>query len=137
MAKSNFLDSSKPLFSKPISMGASMMKDDDHSGASQFFGYLFSVRDQAHLAHLRVSGLGAFAAHSALGDFYDGILDALKFVDKTSSIGTEIIVDDYDYFSSGAKLAVEHFLDAATLGKWKCEVADRVYGHFATLIREK
>ena len=49
----------------------------------------------------------------------------------------KIIVDDYDYFSSGAKLAVEHFLDAATLGKWKCEVADRVYGHFATLIREK
>jgi len=75
MAKSNFLDSSKPLFSKPISMGASMMKDDDHSAASQFFGYLFSVRDQAHLAHLRVSGLGAFAAHMALGDFYDGILD--------------------------------------------------------------
>jgi hypothetical protein len=70
-------------------------------------------------------------------DFYDGIFDALTFVDKTSSIGTEIIVDDYDYFSSGAKLAVEHFLDAATLGKWKCEVADRVYGHFATLIREK
>lgn len=73
MAKSSFLDSSKPLFSKPISMG--MPKSEDHSGASSFFGYLFSVRDQAHLAHLRVSGLGAFAAHSALGDFYDGLLD--------------------------------------------------------------
>ena len=68
-------------------------------------------------------------------DFYDGIFDALIFVDKTSSIGTEIIVDDYDYFSSGAKLAVEHFLDAATLGIWKCQVADQVYGHFATLLR--
>jgi hypothetical protein len=75
MAKTNFLDSSKPLFSKPISMGSSMTKDEDHSGASQYFGYLFSVRDQAHLAHLRVSGLGAFAAHMALGEFYDGILD--------------------------------------------------------------
>ena len=68
-------------------------------------------------------------------DFYDGILDALKFVDKTSSIGTEIIVDDYDYFSSGAKLAVEHFLDGAGLGTWKCQVADRVHGYFATLLR--
>jgi len=68
-------------------------------------------------------------------DFYDGILDALTFVDKTSSVGTEIIVDDYDYFSSGAKLAVEHFLDGAGLGTWKCQVADRVYGYFATLLR--
>jgi len=68
-------------------------------------------------------------------DFYDGILDALTFVDKTSSVGTEIIVDDYDYFSSGAKLAVEHFLDGACPGTWKCQVADRVYGYFATLIR--
>jgi len=68
-------------------------------------------------------------------DFYDGILDALTFVDKTSSVGTEIIVDDYDYFSSGAKLAVEHFLDGAGLGTWKCQVADRVHGYFATLLR--
>ncbi len=76
MAKSSFLDSSKPLFSRGISN--SLLESEDKketSFAPQFFGYLFSVRDQAHLAHLRVSGLGAFAAHSALGDFYDGLLD--------------------------------------------------------------
>lgn len=68
-------------------------------------------------------------------DFYDGILDALSFVDKTSLIGTEIIVDDYDYFSSGARLAVENFIDSKNCGIWKCQVAERVHGYFATLLR--
>jgi len=70
MAKSNFLNDT-PLFKKTTLPSLK----DDHTSASQFFGYLFSVRDQAHLAHLRVSGIGAYAAHVALGDFYDAILD--------------------------------------------------------------
>lgn len=74
MAKSrpSFMGEMPSLFSK----GAfEVEKKEENSFAPQFFGYLFSVRDQAHLAHLRVSGLGAYAAHIALGDFYDGILD--------------------------------------------------------------
>jgi hypothetical protein len=42
---------------------------------SKFIGRLFEARDVAHLEHLRVKGPGAYAAHTALGGFYDGILD--------------------------------------------------------------
>ena len=41
----------------------------------QFFGKLFQIRDQIHLRHLRVSGPGSYAQHTALNEFYDGILD--------------------------------------------------------------
>jgi len=46
----------------------------ENSTASQFFGYLFSIRDKAHLAHLKASGPGAYAAHNTLGEFYDSLL---------------------------------------------------------------
>ena len=42
---------------------------------SKFIGRLFEARDVAHIEHLKVKGPGAFAAHTALGGFYDGILD--------------------------------------------------------------
>lgn len=36
---------------------------------------LFLAREFAHRAHLSVTGAGSFAKHSALGDFYKGIID--------------------------------------------------------------
>lgn len=36
---------------------------------------LFLSREFAHRRHLAVTGPGSFAAHSALGDFYDDIVD--------------------------------------------------------------
>ena len=51
--------------------------------APEFLGYLFSVRDKAHLAHLRVSGVGAFAAHSSLGAFYEGLTALIDELTET------------------------------------------------------
>jgi hypothetical protein len=42
---------------------------------SDFFGKLFQIRDQIHLTHLNISGIGSYASHKALNEFYDGILD--------------------------------------------------------------
>lgn len=42
---------------------------------SKFIGRLFEARDVAHIEHLRVKGPGAYAAHTAIGGFYDGLLD--------------------------------------------------------------
>lgn len=42
-----------------------------------FFGKLFSIRDQIHLTHLAITGTGSFAAHKALNEFYDEILDVI------------------------------------------------------------
>lgn len=36
---------------------------------------LLNARTAAHIAHLSVSGAGAYAAHIALADFYNGIVD--------------------------------------------------------------
>ena len=43
-------------------------------------GTLFLAREYAHRAHLRITGPGSFAKHSALGEFY------LAIVDKADSI---------------------------------------------------
>ena len=36
---------------------------------------MFLAREYAHRAHLRVTGPGSFAKHSALGEFYNAIID--------------------------------------------------------------
>jgi len=41
----------------------------------KFVGFLFLARDLAHRAHLKVTGPGSFAKHSALGEFYEGVID--------------------------------------------------------------
>lgn len=41
----------------------------------ELIGLLFLSRDLAHRAHLRASGAGSFAAHTALGTFYDEVVD--------------------------------------------------------------
>ena len=46
----------------------------------QFVSMLFLARDLAHIEHLRVRGPGSYAAHQALGGFYNdvvGLADSL------------------------------------------------------------
>jgi hypothetical protein len=46
-----------------------------HEKVSMMIATLFLARDLAHREHLKVKGPGSYAAHSALGAFYDGIVD--------------------------------------------------------------
>lgn len=41
----------------------------------ELIGLLFLSRDLAHRAHLKVTGAGSFAAHTALGSFYEEVVD--------------------------------------------------------------
>ena len=41
----------------------------------RMIGTMFVAREYAHRAHLRVTGPGSFAKHSALGEFYTEIID--------------------------------------------------------------
>lgn len=43
----------------------------------ELIGRVFAARNAAHLAHWKATGVGSFARHMALGDFYDGIIDTL------------------------------------------------------------
>lgn len=58
-----------------INRPISQMKSKSSGKAEEFFGKLFQLRDQIHLTHLKVSGPGSYAAHKALNEFYDGLLD--------------------------------------------------------------
>jgi hypothetical protein len=49
------------------------------SGCNEFISVLFHARNQAHIFHLQTK---SFARHSALGSFYDSIVDlADRFVE--------------------------------------------------------
>ena len=64
-----------------------------HEAIGQFVGVLFLARDIAHRAHLRTTGPGSFAAHEALGDFYEGIIG---FADELTEVyqGCELVLLD-------------------------------------------
>lgn len=42
-----------------------------------FVARMFAIRDAAHLAHWSATGAGSYAAHQALGSFYDELIDKL------------------------------------------------------------
>jgi DNA-binding ferritin-like protein len=42
---------------------------------AKLISYLFHSRTQAHVFHLQVEGEGSFAAHKALNEYYDAIVD--------------------------------------------------------------
>lgn len=42
---------------------------------AKLIGLLFMARNFTHLAHLAATGKGSYATHSALGGFYDSLVD--------------------------------------------------------------
>ena len=42
--------------------------------AGLYVAHLFLAREMAHRAHLRATGPGSYAAHVALGEFYEGVV---------------------------------------------------------------
>jgi len=72
-------------------------------------------------------------------DFYEPIKVALEFLHGVTSGGAMIIVDDYDYFSTGAKAAVDEFIEAkkgaGTI--YEAFVPDKSFGHFAVITRKQ
>ena len=70
-------------------------------------------------------------------DFYEPTRIALDFLHKVATPGAVIIVDDYDFFSTGPKKAVDEFVtrEASDEPSYECVVPDARYGHFAVLTR--
>jgi len=70
-------------------------------------------------------------------DFYEPIRIALEFLDLTLSRGGLIMVDDYDFFSTGAKTATDEFIEHmnAEGQKYKLEIADKQLGCFALITK--
>lgn len=68
-------------------------------------------------------------------DFYDGITHALNYLHGHLAPGGRIVVDDYDFFSTGAKTAVDEFI-VRTHGAYQLVLPQRFAGHFC-IIRPK
>ena len=65
-------------------------------------------------------------------------LTVLNFLHQSTPVGAIIIVDDYDFFSTGVKAAVDEFLEEqnSEMIVYECSVPNTQYGHFAILTRK-
>ncbi|HWR89727.1 MAG TPA: TylF/MycF/NovP-related O-methyltransferase [Dissulfurispiraceae bacterium] len=68
-------------------------------------------------------------------DFYEPIKVALEFLHRVTSRGAIMIVDDYDFFSTGAKTAVDEFVEEKR-SIYECLIPDPCHGYFAVLSRK-
>jgi hypothetical protein len=67
-------------------------------------------------------------------DFYEPIRDALVFLDRVMPPGGRIVVDDYGFFSEGAQIAVDEFVEAAS-GRFLRHMPLPMAGKFCILER--
>jgi O-methyltransferase len=68
-------------------------------------------------------------------DFYEPISIALNFLDGRLTPGGHVVVDDYGFFSAGAKTAVDEFLSAHP-GRYDLTLPHEFAGHFAILHKQ-
>jgi O-methyltransferase len=71
-------------------------------------------------------------------DFYEPIKITLEFLHGVTPPGAIIIVDDYDFFSTGVKVAVDEFIESNMSNGivYECFVPNSSYGKFAMLTRK-
>lgn len=84
------------------------------SEPAKFFSKLFESREMAHVYHLQVKGdMGSHAAHTALQEFYEGILG---FIDEMIEVyqGQYQIIEGYDIIDTketNSKDKIEYFTE--------------------------
>lgn len=70
-------------------------------------------------------------------DLYDPIRLALEFLDSVLQPDGIVIIDDYGFFTTGAKHAVDEFLASPQGRSYSCHVPDPRIGHFAVIERRR
>lgn len=81
---------------------------------AKFFSKLFESREMAHVYHLQVKGdMGSHAAHTALQEYYEGIIG---FIDEMIEVyqGQYQIIEGYDIIDTketNSKDKIEYFTD--------------------------
>lgn len=64
-------------------------------------------------------------------DLFEPIRIALDFLDSRTEQGSIIIIDDYDFFSTGVKKAVDDFIN--THPQYQIQIPHKDFGYFAIL----
>lgn len=83
-----------PIFKRSLKTSASPMPKESKGGPIAKLGFeLLNGVTKVHIAHLRVQGTGSFAAHSAMGGFYDEVGDLADSLIEQYQGATEEIID--------------------------------------------
>ena len=117
---------------KPVILG-------EGSNPGKLFSKLFESREMAHIYHLQVSGEpGSHAKHTALGEYYDGVLDLIDSIIETFQ-GQYGIVEEYatiDTKETGSKDTIEYFNELARFIKEERKCINDEDTHLHNIIDE-
>lgn len=67
-------------------------------------------------------------------DFYEPTKIVLEYIDQVTDKGAIIMIDDYDWFSTGIKKVVNEFF-TLNRSKYQLFIPDKAFGHFAILTK--
>jgi hypothetical protein len=91
-----------------------ILGEGSHPG--KLFSKLFESREMAHIYHLQVNGdMGSHAKHTALNDYYDGVLGLIDSIIEAFQ-GQYGIVEEYDVIDTSetrSKDTIEYFNELA------------------------
>lgn len=85
---------------------------EQKSDPAKFFSKLFESREMAHVYHLQVKGdQGSFAAHMALGEYYNSVLELIDELIETYQGQYDLITgyDSIDTSATSSKDKLEYF----------------------------
>lgn len=105
----------------------------------KFFSKLFESREMAHIYHLTVKGEpGSHAAHTALGEYYDGILG---FIDEMIEVyqGQYGVIEGYDTIDTSetkTKDKIEYFEELANFIKTEKKCINPEDSHLLNIVDE-
>lgn len=105
----------------------------------KFFSKLFESREMAHIYHLTVKGeMGSHAAHTALGDYYEGILG---FIDEMIEVyqGQYGIIEGYETIDTSetkTKDKIEYFEELVNFVKSEKKCIKPEDSHLLNIVDE-
>lgn len=112
-------------------------KENIGTDAVKLFSKLFESREIAHIFHLQVKGdPGSYAAHMALGEYYEGVLDLIDDLIETYQ-GQYGTVEGYDTIDTkNEKGHVEYFEELAQIIKSERKCISTEDTHLHNIIDE-
>lgn len=109
------------------------------SHPAKLFSKLFESREMAHIYHLQVNGdPGSHAKHTALGDYYDGVLGHIDDLIETFQ-GQYGVVEEYDVIDTketNSKDTIEYFNELARFIKEERKCINEEDTHLHNIIDE-
>lgn len=109
------------------------------SNPGKLFSKLFESREMAHIYHLQVNGdMGSHAKHTALGDYYEGVLSFIDDLVETFQ-GQYGIIEEYNVIDTSetkSKDTIEYFNELARFIKEERKCINTEDTHLHNIIDE-